>query len=115
MALERVERRDLREQAAPPADTVVANLTRPLLLAVAERMPARPAALIVSGLLDGEADEAAAAFEPLLEHRRLSSLGWSGLPDPALTLPPARAEALPCLHPVSDPARSACVGHASRM
>jgi hypothetical protein len=42
-------------------------------------MTAPPRALIVSGLLDHEADEAAAAFEPLLERRRLSSLGWSAL------------------------------------
>jgi hypothetical protein len=42
-------------------------------------MREHPSALIVSGLLDDEADEAAAAFEPLLERRRLSSLGWSAL------------------------------------
>ena len=79
MALDRVEPTDLRRRAAPPADTVMANLTRPALLAVAQRMDPRPRALIASGLLDGEADEAAAAFEPLLERRRLSSLGWSAL------------------------------------
>jgi len=50
-----------------------------LLLAVARQMADRPSALIVSGLLDHEADDAAAAFEPLLERRRLSSLGWSAL------------------------------------
>ena len=77
--LERVERRNLREAPPPVADTVAANLTRPLLLAVARQMTEPPSALIVSGLLDHEADEAAAAFEPLLERRRLSSLGWSAL------------------------------------
>ena len=77
--LERVERRNLREVAPPAADTVAANLTRPLLLVVASQMREHPSALIVSGLLDDEADEAAAAFEPLLERRRLSSLGWSAL------------------------------------
>jgi hypothetical protein len=35
--------------------------------------------LIVSGLLDHEADEVAAAFAPLTERKRLSSLGWSAL------------------------------------
>ena len=77
--LERVERVDLRELAAPSAATVAANLTRPLLLRVAELMPERPHALIVSGLLDHEADHAAAAFAPLLERRRLSSAGWSAM------------------------------------
>ena len=38
MALERVERANLREQPPPAADVVVANLMRPLLLRVAELM-----------------------------------------------------------------------------
>ena len=78
--LARVERFDLRRDPAPPADVVVANLMRPLLLRVADLMrESRPRALIASGLLDHEADEVAAAFAPLLEQRRLSSQGWSGL------------------------------------
>jgi len=77
--LDRVDRIDLRERPAPDADTVTANLTRPLLLRVAELMAERPRALIVSGLLDGEADEAASAFAPLVERRRLSSGGWSAV------------------------------------
>ena len=43
VALERVERANLREQPAPAADVVVANLMRPLLLRVAELMPERAA------------------------------------------------------------------------
>jgi ribosomal protein L11 methyltransferase len=74
-----VERVNLREQPPPRADTVAANLMRPLLLDVAERMDHRPDALILSGLLEHEADEVAAAFRPLVERRRLSSLGWSAL------------------------------------
>jgi hypothetical protein len=35
--------------------------------------------LILSGLLDSEADEVAAAFSPLVERRRLSVKGWSAL------------------------------------
>jgi ribosomal protein L11 methylase PrmA len=35
--------------------------------------------LILSGLLDEEADEVAAAFAPLVEQRRLSSKGWTAL------------------------------------
>ncbi|MEA2374368.1 MAG: ribosomal protein methyltransferase [Thermoleophilaceae bacterium] len=77
--LDRVERFDLRGNPAPAADVVVANLMRPLLLRVAELMSARPRALILSGLLDREADEAGAAFAPLAERRRLSSKGWSAL------------------------------------
>jgi ribosomal protein L11 methyltransferase len=74
-----VERVNLREHPPPRADTVAANLMRPLLLGVAQRMDRKPGALILSGLLDEEADEVAAAFQPLLERRRLSSLGWSAL------------------------------------
>ena len=77
--LDSVELADLRTEAPPEAGTVVANLMRPLLLRVAELMESRPRTLIVSGLLDGEADEVAAAFMPLRERRRLSSLGWSGV------------------------------------
>ena len=35
--------------------------------------------LIVSGLLEGEEDEVAAAFAPLRERRRLRLQGWSAL------------------------------------
>ena len=52
---------------------------RPLLLRVAELMRDRPRALVLSGLLDHEADEVASAFSPLLERRRLSDRGWSAL------------------------------------
>ena len=58
---------------------MVANLTRPLLLRVAELLDARPQVLVISGLLDHEADEVAAAFAPLRERRRLSGGGWSAL------------------------------------
>jgi ribosomal protein L11 methyltransferase len=78
--LERIERGDLRNAPAPEADVVAANLMRPLLLRVAELWEGRPPrTLIVSGLLDHEADEVAAAFGPLREQKRLSSLGWSAL------------------------------------
>ena len=52
---------------------------RPLLLRVAARMHERPRALILSGLLDHEADEVAEAFAPLLARRRSSMNGWSAL------------------------------------
>jgi ribosomal protein L11 methyltransferase len=79
-ALASVERGDLRNAPAPKADVVAANLMRPLLLQVAELWDgAPPPTLILSGLLDHEADEVAAAFAPLTERKRLSSLGWSAL------------------------------------
>jgi ribosomal protein L11 methyltransferase len=78
--LDVVERGDLRNEPAPRADVVAANLMRPLLLRVAELWEGRPPpTLIVSGLLDHEADEVAAAFAPLRERKRVSSLGWSAL------------------------------------
>ena len=46
---------------------------------LSELMKEPPRALIVSGLLDQEADEVAAAFAPLAERRRLSLRGWSAL------------------------------------
>jgi ribosomal protein L11 methyltransferase len=81
--LERVDRQDLRAGPAPVAAVTVANLVRPLLLAVAERWRTeeveQPETLIVSGLLEGEEDEVAAAFAPLRERRRLRLQGWSAL------------------------------------
>lgn len=77
--LDRVERMDLRAERPPAAETVAANLMRPLLLQLATLMEEQPKALIVSGLLDEEADEVVAAFVPLEERRRLSSQGWSAM------------------------------------
>jgi ribosomal protein L11 methyltransferase len=79
MTLDRVERIDLRTERPPTAETVAANLMRPLLLRLAELMEEKPRALILSGLLDQEADEVARAFESLTERRRLSAQGWSAL------------------------------------
>ena len=79
VTLERVERHDLRTQPAPVAPVTVANLVRPLILRVAELLPEQPGTLIVSGLLEGEEDEAAAAFAELSERRRLRLQGWSAL------------------------------------
>ena len=79
VALDRVERHDLRRDAPPSAHTVAANLMRPLLLQLASLMEGRPQTLILSGLLDHEADEVADAFAPLVERRRLSLKGWSAI------------------------------------
>ena len=51
---------------------------RPLLLQLAPRLE-RPDALVLSGLLDDEADEVAAAFAPLRTARKSSDNGWAAL------------------------------------
>ena len=79
VSIERAERYDLRSGPAPVERVTVANLVRPLLLRVAELLPEQPETLIVSGLLEGEEDEVAAAFAPLRERRRLRLQGWSAL------------------------------------
>ena len=77
----RVERVDLTEGTGPLAETVVANLIRPLLLDVASAMKQAPRRLIVSGLLREEADEVARAFAPLglSERARRQSAEWAAL------------------------------------
>lgn len=79
VTLDAVERYDLRNAPPPQADTVAANLMRPLLLRVAEQMTAPPVTLLLSGLLDEEADEVVAAFGPLEEQRRMSDKGWTAV------------------------------------
>ena len=74
------ERVDLRERAAPSATTVVANLLRPLLLAL--RFDVVPDRLIVSGLLRTEADEVAAHLRDtfgLAERRRAEGGDWAAI------------------------------------
>jgi ribosomal protein L11 methyltransferase len=77
--LDRVERHDLRAEPVPRAEVVAANLMRPLLLQLSTRMQGGVQTMILSGLLEHEADEVAAAFSPLVERRRLSVKGWSAL------------------------------------
>jgi ribosomal protein L11 methylase PrmA len=78
VALDRAERWDLRHDPPPPAHTMAANLMRPLLLQLGPRLE-RPHALILSGLLEHEADEVAAAFAPLRQTRKLVEKGWVAL------------------------------------
>ena len=63
-----LERINLRERLPELAPTVVANMTAPILKAVAAQMGASPLSaprtLVCSGLLPGELDEVAAAFRP---------------------------------------------------
>jgi ribosomal protein L11 methyltransferase len=79
VSLDRVEHLNLRAARPPAAETVTANLMRPLLLRLASLIEEHPKTLILSGQLEEEADEVAAAFAPLEERRRLTSGGWSAL------------------------------------
>ena len=73
-----VRRFDLRDGAVPAAPPVVANLLRPLLLAM--RLEQLPDTLVASGLLAHEGDEVAAHFAPALaEVRRHEEGGWIAL------------------------------------
>lgn len=81
-----VERLDVRSEAGglpPLAPTVFANIMRPQLLDVAAQLPERHGVrdLVLSGLLDEEADEIAAAYAQhgLVEHSRASEGGWTAL------------------------------------
>lgn len=73
----------LRDGPAPSAPTVVANLLRPLLLAVARAgfSGAPPQRLIISGLLREQADEVAAAFGSygLRESARRTGGEWAAV------------------------------------
>jgi ribosomal protein L11 methyltransferase len=76
---------NLREQAAPVAPTVTANLTAPVLGAIIERLPVGdgedPRTVICSGVLAAEVDEVAAAFgrAGLAERRRRVDGEWMAL------------------------------------
>ncbi len=72
---------NLRKHRAPTAPTALANLTAPILLAVAERLAPIPDVLVASGMLHGEADEVAGAFARagLIESERRECGDWSAL------------------------------------
>jgi ribosomal protein L11 methylase PrmA len=70
---------DLRHDPIPVAPTITANLLRPLLLTLAQRMTEPPETLIASGLLAEEADEVAVAFPGLREADRRVADGWAAV------------------------------------
>ena len=78
VALDAIERFDLRREAPPTARVVAANLMRPLLLTLTAALTERPEVAILSGLLEHEADEVSAAWG-MREVRRLTDRGWSAL------------------------------------
>lgn len=75
-------RRDFRESPSPLGETVVGNLTAPLLVEFARRIdPDKiPVRLICSGLLDREGERVTDAFEPLGLRPVATDLidGWRG-------------------------------------
>ena len=79
VVLESIERHDLRRDEPPTAEVIAANLMRPLLLQLRQSMREMPPSFIVSGLLEAEADEVAAAYAPMREARRLVDRGWAAL------------------------------------
>jgi ribosomal protein L11 methyltransferase len=76
-----VRRIDLRSEAPPVAPTVVANLLRPLLLGLADRIEPGVQHLVAGGLLREEADEVAGALSAggLHERARRQQGEWAAL------------------------------------
>ncbi len=76
-----LERMNLRERLPELAPTVIANMTAPILKAVAGQMTAPPAVLVCSGLLPAEQDEVSAAFASLglSEVERRQDGDWAAL------------------------------------
>jgi ribosomal protein L11 methyltransferase len=77
-----LERMNLRERLPELAPTVVANMTSPILRAVAGQIEeSTPTTLVCSGLLPGELDEAAAFFGEagLSEAERRRDGDWAAL------------------------------------
>jgi len=73
-----LRRANLREHPPPPAPTVVANLTTPILREIARRLERAPQRLICSGLLATEAADARDAFarHGLTERLRRTQGDW---------------------------------------
>jgi ribosomal protein L11 methyltransferase len=76
-----LERMNLRERLPDLAPTAVANMTAPILKAVAGRVEDAPERLVCSGLLPAEQDEVAAAFAAagLAEVDRRQDGDWAAL------------------------------------
>jgi len=70
---------DLRREPPPRADTIAANLLRPLLLELAAGLSNPPLHLVAGGLLRAEADEVAGAFgrRGLRERERRETGEWA--------------------------------------
>jgi ribosomal protein L11 methyltransferase len=76
-----LERLNLRERLPDLAPTVVANMTAPILAAVASQLATAPTTLVCSGLLPSELDHTVAAFagSGLVESDRRREGDWAAL------------------------------------
>ncbi|MEI6446516.1 MAG: 50S ribosomal protein L11 methyltransferase [Actinomycetes bacterium] len=77
-----VRRVDLRTDPVPEAETLVANILAPVLVELAGRIGShRPERVILSGILDDQADRVLSAWQPLGYHEteRVSNSGWTAL------------------------------------
>jgi len=76
-----LRRTNLRDEPPPPAPTVVANLTAPILSEIARRLERAPRRLICSGLLAAEAEDARRAFagHGLTERLRRTEGDWAAI------------------------------------
>jgi ribosomal protein L11 methyltransferase len=74
-------RQNLRESLPELAPTVVANMTSPILKAIAGQVSGPPEILVLSGILPNELDEVAEAFAPagLAEQDRRQMGDWAAL------------------------------------
>jgi ribosomal protein L11 methyltransferase len=72
---------DLRRDDLPAAPTIAANLLRPLLLDLAQRLDTPPTHLVAGGLLVEQVDEVAGAFAArgLIERSRRTDGDWAAL------------------------------------
>jgi ribosomal protein L11 methyltransferase len=76
-----LEHMNLRERLPELAPTVVANMTSPILKAVAAQLTSAPRTLVCSGILPAELDEVAGAFAGagLTEAERRRDGDWAAL------------------------------------
>jgi ribosomal protein L11 methyltransferase len=74
-----LQQTNLRESLPELAPTVVANMTSPIMKAVAGQLDEPPVVLVCSGILPGELDEVAGAFAGLREVERRVDGDWAAL------------------------------------
>ena len=77
-----VSRLDLRTDPVPCPEVLVANILAPVLVTLAERMgDRRPPMVVLSGILDEQADDVLAVWQALgyEQEQRRSAEGWTAL------------------------------------
>ena len=77
-----VSRLDLRTDPLPECDVLVANILAPVLIGLASKLESlRPPTVLLSGILDEQADSVLEAWQNLgyAQQRRVSRSGWSAI------------------------------------